>query len=72
MRKKYILEEVTMTRMVEFLNKNYKQKRSLKPFNTTDAQGYIKRGALPSYMGGNRIELSKKDTGTKLYNILKK
>lgn len=67
----YVLKEVTLSRMCKFLNEKFKVKKSLKPFNTTDVQGYIRRGFLPSYIGGNQIVESSRDSGTKLYNILK-
>lgn len=67
----YLLKEVTMTRIAKYLNDKFKSKRSNKPFVPVDVQGYIKRGSLPLYLGGNKIVLSKKDTGAKLYNVLK-
>lgn len=69
--KDFLLKEVTMSRICEFLNEKFKVKKSFKSFNTTDVQGYIRRGFLPSYLGGNKIVASNRDSGAKLYNILK-
>jgi len=69
MDKKYLIENVTLTRIVKFLNEKFKMKKTGSKFTTNDVQKYIMRGYLPAYLGGNNIVESKLDSGTKLYNI---
>lgn len=67
---KYVQENLTLTRFTEFLNDSYNKKNG-KSFTTGDVQGYIKRGKLPIYLGGNDIVESNIIKGVKLYNIKK-
>jgi hypothetical protein len=59
-----------LTTLTEFLNINYKSKKTGKPFTTTDVQFYIKRGYLPDYLGGDIIKLVSEKL--KLYKLIKK
>ena len=43
--------DFTLTQLTEYLNKKYKEKKSGKPFTTTDVQMYEVRGGLPKYLG---------------------
>ena len=61
-------KNTTLTGLVKFLNTSMK-KKSGKKFTIGDAQGYIKRGHLPLYLGGNEIRESKAVEGLKLYNL---
>ncbi len=67
---KYIYENLTLTTFTNILNDKYK-KKSGSLFTTGDTQGYIKRGKLPIYLGGNEIIENSKIKGVKLYNIKK-
>lgn len=68
---KYLIKEVTLTRLVKFLNDEFKCKKNCTKFKIPDVQAYISRGNIPSYLGGNIIESAKQDCGAKLYNVLK-
>lgn len=46
----------TLSGLRDYLNKNFKQKKSGTSFNLTDVQQYISRGFLPIYLGGNLLE----------------
>jgi hypothetical protein len=58
----------TLTTLVKFLNSE-KVKKSGNKFTISDAQGYIRRGHLPKYLGGSCISLNDSIEGIKLYNI---
>lgn len=60
----------TLTRLTRFLNK-VAIKKTGNEFNTSDVQGYIRRGKLPNYLGGDLITISEEIEGIKLYNISK-
>lgn len=62
-----MIKNITLTGLVTHLNNTYVFKKSGKSFNTTDVQGYIRRGMLPRYLGGNRISKTKVD---RIYNVL--
>ena len=47
---------MTLTSLKEWLNEK-KTKKTNNKFTVSDVQGYIKRGKLPDYLGGNLIEL---------------
>lgn len=66
----YIKSNVTLTVLTKFLNA-VKVKKTGEKFTTSDVQGYVRRGRLPKYLGGQTIVLSDdKIEGIKLYNIL--
>jgi len=66
----YIKSNATLTVLTKFLNEVTVKKTGEK-FTTTDVQGYVRRGRLPKYLGGQCIVLSEnKIEGIKLYNIL--
>lgn len=60
--------KLTLTAITSWLNENFEKKNNTK-FSISDVQGYIRRGKLPNYLGGNKIELVKEITCTKLYNV---
>lgn len=64
----HIKTKVTLTVLTKHLNTT-KAKKSGEPFTTSDVQGYIRRGRLPNYLGGQTITLSTEIEGVKLYNI---
>lgn len=63
-------EIYNLTTLTDYLNKKYQHKKSGKPFNRTDVQGYIKRGHLPEYMGNISIVLVDNLPG-KIYKLVK-
>lgn len=69
----YLIENQTLTKMTEFLNKSEEfKKQSGKEFSVNDIFTYCRLGHLPYYMGGNKIEESDvKVSGIKLYNLRK-
>lgn len=78
---KFILEEVTLSTLRDWLNEN-KTKAVVNPcdasvvvkeFTIHDVKAYCNRGRLPKYLGGNKISkvISKKDARIKTYNLLK-
>ena len=66
----YIVEKQNLTNLVKFIDENFK-KESSKPIKSTDVQGYIRRGCLPSYMGNIKIEECEDIKCVKLYNLKK-
>jgi hypothetical protein len=72
MSKEYELQNITLTGLVKWLNKN-KTKSTNKPFTTGDVQQYVdKVGHIPEYLGGNVLEKNKKgEFETQTYNLLK-
>lgn len=63
-----LIKRLTLTAITSWLNENFSKKNN-KDFTISDVQGYIRRGRLPGYLGGNKIELVKEITCTKLYNV---
>lgn len=61
-----VLQNVNQTYLVAWLNEN-KKKKSGGNFTAQDVQGYIRRGQLPSYLGGNRI--TRISVFCKTYNV---
>ena len=70
MKKEYLVKGVTMARLSDFMNSNFGKKKTGEPFSIWDVQGYCRRGFLPKYLGGNRIEKSEK-SGIFFYSVLK-
>jgi hypothetical protein len=69
--KDYIVRNVSLTRLVDWLNKTYLIKKSGEEFTISDAQGYVKRGFLPNYLGGHTIEVDSSIVqGVKSYSII--
>lgn len=64
------LNNITLTSLVRHLNQS-KRKKSGKKFTIGDAQGYVRRGHLPKYLGGGEIDGSDLADGVKLYNVKK-
>lgn len=50
-----ILSNADQTAIVRWLNDTFKEKKSGLKFTAQDVQGYVKRGRLPKYLGGNSI-----------------
>lgn len=66
-----MIENANLTGLTKFLNDNFKKKSGGK-FRRRDVLGYIERGRLPSYLGGNKIIRDHKpNCSTRLYSILK-
>ena len=63
-----LLKNVNLTYLVVWLNEN-KQKKTNTQFTVSDVQGYVDRGCLPKYLGGNTIK--KVNEFSKSYNLLK-
>lgn len=74
-KEKYILEEVTLSTLKDWLNENFKKREDcvITDFKLGDVIAYVRRGYLPRYIGGNKIETKvlKTDKRVKLYNVLK-
>ncbi len=66
----YIVEKQNLTNLRKFLNSNFK-KNSKKEIKSSDVQGYIRRGCLPTYMGKVKIEQCEDIKCVKLYNLKK-
>lgn len=67
----YLIENANLTGLTRFLNKNF-HKKSGEEFNRRDVVGYIERGFLPSYIGGNKIVRADiPNCSTRLYSIVK-
>lgn len=66
---KYLVQELTLTQLTNWLNERFKKKKSGKPFTTNDVKAYTVRKHLPRYLGYNRIEKTKKIKGVTLYNV---
>lgn len=60
----------TLTTLTEYLNETFKEKKTGFSFNTTDVEFYIKRGKLPQYLGGDKIEKIELTKGVKLYILI--
>ena len=69
----YLAENLTLTKLTDFLNESKEfKKTSGKQFTTNDTNNYVKLKHLPHYMGGNKIDESDvKVSGIKLYNLRK-
>lgn len=66
-----LIENANLTGLTKFLNDNFKKKSGEK-FSRRDVLGYVERGCLPSYMGGNKITRDHKpNCSIRLYSILK-
>jgi len=64
----HIASNCTLTVLTRNLNK-VSTKKSGGKFSTSDVQGYVRRGRLPKYLGGQSITASKEIEGVTLYNI---
>lgn len=50
-----VLSNANQAAIVNWLNEKFKEKKSGLKFTAQDVQGYVKRGKLPRYIGGNSI-----------------
>lgn len=67
----YLINNANLTGLTIFLNENF-QKKSGKKFSRRDVLGYVSRGFLPTYLGGNIIKrISNPNCSINLYSILK-
>jgi len=66
-KEKILQKNMAMAGLMRWLSKN-KIKRTETPFTISDVQSYIRRGNIPIYMGGNRIE-TQEEKYSKLYTI---
>ena len=74
MKNECIVRGKTLTTLVKWLNGSENvefHKENNSDFTIGDVQSYIKRGALPTYMGGNKVERDESIKEVKLYNIVK-
>jgi hypothetical protein len=70
MTEKFLVTDVNFSELVKWLNEKFKWKKSGYPFTISDVQGYIKRGHLPSYIGGHQITVDKqKVRGVSSYSV---
>ena len=66
---KYLVKQANLTGIVNFLNERY-EKKGGGTFSPRDVLGYIDRGKLPDYLGGNKIiEVEQGNCSVRLYNI---
>jgi len=67
---KYILEKVTMTGILTWLNANYVKKNN-RSFTLSDVEGYCRRGYFHSYIGERRLLITRDKSlaHLKVYNI---
>jgi hypothetical protein len=63
---------LTLMGICNFMNNNYKVKRSGEPFNISDVQGYVRREAIPTYFKPSyRIErINSIYNNTPTYNLI--
>lgn len=71
MSKEIVLRKKTLTGITKWLNETFKLKKSGKPFLLNDVQNYVKRGQLPTYLGGHEIVADNSIEDVKLYKIIK-
>ena len=69
MAEKVIIENLSMTGILKWLEENYTEKKTGEPFNLRDVQGYIKREVLPSNYGGYTIK-KMNNKFSKLYKLV--
>ena len=65
---KVIEENLTMSGILRWLEDKYGKKKTGKPFNIQDVQGYVRRDRLPYNYGGYEIRSTNKYN--KLYNLI--
>ena len=66
------MEEKTysLTTLTEYLNEQFKGKKTGEPFRRNDVQAYIQRGYIPKYLGDVSI-IHIKDLPGKIYKLVK-
>ena len=73
--KEYILQGVTLSTLKDWLTENFRKREDciVTEFKLGDVIAYVRRGYLPRYVGGNKIETTTLETDdrVKLYNIVK-
>lgn len=70
MSKTVVIENLSMTGILKWLTETYKEKKSGKPFELQDVQGYITRGTIPDHYGGGYDIISYSNKFTKLYKLV--
>lgn len=69
--KKYLVKDVNLIALTEWCNETFQTKKSGEEFSVSDVQGYVRRGYLPAYLGGQIIETcSTKVRGVKSYSVV--
>lgn len=66
-----IVKQKTLTGIKVWMNEEFKEKKSGKPFLLNDVQNYVKRGNLPKYLGNFTVVEDNSVEGVKLYKIVK-
>ncbi len=64
-----VATNLSMTGILKYLISKHEVKKSGKEFKLPDIQGYIRRGALPAYLGGLIITKTENEYN-KLYNLV--
>lgn len=70
--KKYLKRDLTLVRITEYCQNYFGNKLSGKTFTHSDIEGYIRRGKLPDWLGGQKIALNEKfleEYKIKVYDI---
>lgn len=69
--KKYLVKDVNLVQLTEWLNSFYGVKKSGEEFTVSDCQGYTKRKLVPAYLGGHEIEISlDRVRGVRSYSVI--
>ena len=66
----FLIKDANLTGLTNFLNAKFQKKHGGK-FSRRDVLGYIERGYLPTYIGGNPIiQENNPNCSIKLYSVL--
>ena len=65
-----VIENLSMTGILKWLQENYKEKKSGEDFKIADIQGYIRREKIPNHYGGGYEIVKMKNDFTKLYKLV--
>jgi len=66
----YLAKNLNLTQLTKHLNENFEKSSGL-DITISDTQGYVHRGSIPTYMGGNVIDKVEEFKGITLYNLKK-
>lgn len=66
-----VASNLTLIGIKKWLEERHVMKKSGKPFNIQDIQGYIRREQIPLYLGGFKV-VSVDNKYNKLYNLIGK
>ncbi len=70
MSRKIVIENLSMTGILNWLKETYTEKKSGKPFELQDVQGYIARERIPDYYGGGYDIVKMNNRYSKLYKLV--